>query len=203
MNEEKLEKQFENYPNKSSWIKETALFFWELFKIVVISLAIIIPIRYFLIQPFYVKGSSMEPSFYDREYLVVDELSFHFHKLKRGDVIVFRNPIHPQDYFIKRLIGLPGETVEIKNGSVYIYNEKFPKGKRLKEPYLSKDLITYSPNKIKFNIGKDEYFVLGDNRIFSFDSRNFGLVPRKDIIGRVFFRGWPFNKIKIFRTIKY
>src|SRR5680860_453257 len=97
------------------------IFVWEIIKVVSISLAIILPIRYFLIQPFYVKGASMEPNFHDREYLIVDEISYRFREPARGDVIVFRYPENPEEYFIKRIIGLPGESLEIMNGGVYLY----------------------------------------------------------------------------------
>ena len=90
-------------------------FVFELIKIVVISLVIIIPVRYFLIQPFYVKGASMEPNFYDHEYLIIDEITYRFNEPQRGDIIVFRYPRNPQEYFIKRLIAMPGEEVQIKD----------------------------------------------------------------------------------------
>jgi signal peptidase I len=83
---------------------------WEFLKIVIVSLLIILPIRYFIIQPFYVKGASMEPNFHDREYLIIDEISYRFNEPQRGQVIVFRYPNNPQEYFIKRVIGLPGDT---------------------------------------------------------------------------------------------
>ena len=90
-------------------IKDIFSFFFELVKIIVISLVIIIPVRYFLIQPFYVKGASMEPNFYDHEYLIIDEITYRFRDPERGEIIVFRYPRNPQEYFIKRIIGLPGD----------------------------------------------------------------------------------------------
>src|SRR5665811_1655226 len=98
------------------------LFVWEIVKVVSISLAIILPVRYYLIQPFYVKGASMEPNFHDQEYLIVDEISYRFKAPERGQVIVFRYPRNPQEYFIKRVIGLPNEDVQIRDGQVVIYN---------------------------------------------------------------------------------
>ena len=89
-------------------VKAAASYILELVHVVVISLAIIIPIRYFLIQPFYVKGASMEPSFYDHEYLIIDEISYRFREPQRGDVVVFKYPNDPSQYFIKRIIGMPG-----------------------------------------------------------------------------------------------
>jgi signal peptidase I len=174
-------------------------FVLELIKIVTISLVIIIPVRHFLIQPFYVKGASMEPNFHDQEYLIVDEISYQFKNPRRGDVIVFRYPHNPQEFFIKRVIGLPGERVQIIDGKVKIYNKEHPKGVFLEEPYLPPGTRTFSLiDNETVKLGPDEYFVLGDNRGSSKDSRSFGPVNRSFIIGRVVFRGWPFNKVQLF-----
>lgn len=178
-------------------------FIWEITKMVVISLAIIIPIRYFLIQPFYVKGASMEPNFHDHEYLIIDEISYRFNKPQRGDIIVFRYPENPQEYFIKRIIGLPGETIEIENGDIKIYNKQYPEGFILPENYLSSKLKTYVGTKQQMEVPDNAYYVLGDNRNASKDSRSFGPVKEDLIIGRVFFRGWPFNKISLFDSVEY
>ena len=104
--------------------KQVLIFVWEVFKVVVISLAIIVPIRYYLIKPFYVKGASMEPTFYDHEYLIINEIGYRFGEPNRGDVVVFRYPFDPSQYFIKRVIGLPGERVKISNGKVEIFNQQ-------------------------------------------------------------------------------
>lgn len=181
--------------------KRFFIFLWEFVKVAAISLAIIIPVRYFLIQPFYVKGASMEPNFHDREYLIVDEISYRFDAPVRGQVIVFRYPLDPQEYFIKRIIGLPGESVQFKDGQVYIYNKANPDGLVLKEVYLPADLNTYSANDQKIILGSDEYFVLGDNRNASKDSRVFGPLNKSFITGRVYFRGYPFNKIQVFNQV--
>lgn len=181
--------------------KRFFIFLWEFVKVAAISLAIIIPVRYFLIQPFYVKGASMEPNFHDREYLIIDEITYRFKAPQRGEIIVFRYPMDPQEYFIKRLIGLPGESVQIKDGEVHIYNQDNPDGFILKEDYLPEDLSTYSASDAKIILGSDEYFVLGDNRNASKDSRIFGPLNKSFITGRVYFRGYPFNKIKVFKDV--
>jgi len=183
--------------------KNTLLFIFELTKIIIISLIIIIPIRYFLIQPFYVKGASMEPNFHNNEYLIVDEISYRFNKPRRGDIVVFRYPKNPQEYFIKRLIGLPGETIEIKDESVIIFNKDYPNGIKLKETYLEPNIKTYGFNKEKVILGEKEFFFLGDNRTASKDSRTFGPVNKDLIIGKVLLRGWPFNKLKLFKIQEY
>lgn len=178
-------------------------FVFDLIKIVVISLVIIIPIRHFLIQPFYVKGASMEPNFHDSEYLIVDELSYRLKDIQRGDIVVFRYPKDPSEYFIKRVIGLPGEKVQVKNGSVYIFNKENPRGVILDEPYLAADVKTLSSGEEVYDLNNDEIFVLGDNRNFSNDSRIFGPVGKTFIIGKVFLRGWPFNRATIFKSQVY
>ena len=166
-------------------------FFWEIFKIVVIALAIVLPVRYFLFQPFIVKGQSMEPNFQNNNYLIVDELSYRFRDPVRGEVVIFYYPRNPKTRFIKRIIGLPGETLEIKGGKVKI------NGKVLDESeYLPPG--TQTIGDIRISLKKDEYFVLGDNRLFSYDSRRWGVLPRKYIIGRAILRAWPFT---IFREI--
>lgn len=171
---------------------------WETVKIVAISLAIIIPVRYFLIQPFYVKGASMESNFYDHEYLIVDEISYRFRDIERGEVIVFRYPLNPQEYFIKRVIALPGEGIQVKDGKVIVYNDDNPGGLILNESYLDKNMPTYSNLDDKLVLADSEYFVMGDNRVASKDSRSFGPVNSSFITGRVFLRGWPFNRATIF-----
>lgn len=182
-------------------LKNFFSFVFELTKVVVISLAIIVPIRYFLIQPFYVKGASMEPNFHDHEYLIIDEISYRFNSPQRGDIIVFRYPRNPEEYFIKRIIGLPGETVQVKDGGVFVAQNGEPV--MLNESYLPDTTKTYNLSEDEVKLGKDEYFVMGDNRNSSKDSRSFGPVNKSFLIGRVMFRGWPFDKINVFETPQY
>ena len=163
-------------------------FIFEIIKIFIIALAIVIPIRYFLFQPFVVKGQSMEPNFHSGDYLIIDELSYRFRDPSRGEIIVFRSPVDPSSCYIKRIIGLPGETVEIKDGVVKIYTEQGVIVLNEKS-YLPEDIKT--PGNIKISLEKDQYFVLGDNRTRSYDSRKFGPLPKENIIGRVYLRAWP------------
>lgn len=178
-------------------MKKIFAFLWETFKIVVISLAIIIPVRYFLIQPFFVRGASMMPNFDNGQYLVIDELSYRFGEPERQDVIIFKYPLDPSQYYIKRLIGLPNETVVIRNNQVIIFNMEHPRGIILDESsYLASGTITWG--EIKVTLDEDEYFVLGDNRQASSDSRQWGVFSKENIIGRVWLRAWPFNKMEVF-----
>lgn len=178
-------------------------FVFELIQVAAVSLAIIIPVRYFLIQPFYVNGASMEPSFFDHEYLIIDELTYRFNDPERGDIVVFHYPPDPKQYFIKRIVGLPGETVEVDEGGVKIYNDQHPNGYLLDESlYLGEEYKT-SPTRRTITLKGDEYFVMGDNRASSLDSRFFGAVTRKDIVGRVWLRGWPFDRWKMFERPEY
>lgn len=181
----------------SSVFGAVARFALEIVEIVVISLAIILPIRYFLIQPFYVKGASMEPTFDDHEYLIIDELSYRMRSPERGEVVVFRYPLDPRQFFIKRIIGLPGETVTVKDEKIVIKNAEHPEGFDLDESaYLSPDVPTRGDRSI--TLGPDEYFVMGDNRTASLDSRSFGPLPAKNVVGRVWIRGWPLDRATVF-----
>lgn len=175
-------------------------YFLDLLKIIIISLAIILPIRYFIIQPFVVKGSSMEPNFSDGDYLIINEIGYRFQKPLRGDIVVFRYPKDLSQYYIKRIIGLPNEKVEIKNGKVKIYNSKNPEGVDLRESYLT---VSLTPGNLETNLSDNEYFVLGDNRFASSDSRVWGVLPRQNIIGKVWLRGWPVAKAQVFRRFLY
>lgn len=176
----------------------------DLVKIVVISLAIIIPVRYFLIQPFYVQGSSMEPTFHNSEYLIIDEISYRFGEPERGDVVVFKYPRDPKEFFIKRIIGLPGEKVKFKEGKIYIYNDTYEHGVVLDEEYLRPGLQTDPLQSSRIvELEENEYYVLGDNRNSSKDSRMFGPVKKELIEGRVLFRGWPLEKAQFFEAPEY
>jgi len=142
----------------------------------------------------------MRPNFENGDYLIVDEISYRFRDIDRGEVIVFKYPEKPSERFIKRVIGLPGETVEVKNGKITIYSGG--KTQLLNESnYLNLGLFTNGD--IKVSLTENEYFVMGDNRPFSYDSRMFGTVPKKDIIGRVVVRLFPFNSIDEIKSPAY
>jgi len=172
-------------PNTPPPIKETS--FWrELVKLGLIAVFIVIPFRLFIAQPFVVDGASMDPTFSNGEYLIVDELTYHFREPERGSVLIFKYPKDPSKYFIKRVIGLPKETVVIDNGKVSIKNGD--QITLLDEPY-----VELKKNEIfSQTLGEGEYFVMGDNRAGSADSRIWGAVPEKNIIGRPILGLWPF-----------
>lgn len=169
-------------------VKAAFLFILETIKIVIIALLIVVPIRYFIFQPFLVRGQSMEPTFEHGDYLIIDEISYRFRDPQRGEVVIFKYPRNPSQRYIKRIIGLPGETIEIKEGEISIFSNG--KEKILDESYYLPSNIS-TPGDLKINLDENEYFVLGDNRYASSDSRRWGPLPREDIIGRVFLRLWP------------
>lgn len=190
-------------------------FLLEVIKVVALAAVIIFPIRIFLFQPFFVQGASMEPNFSNGQYLIINEFGYkktevgvngqHFftvypHKtLMRQDVVVFRFPKNPSKFYIKRIIGLPGEKVEMKNNHVYIYNNSYPAGMMLIEDnYLPAGTINDPKAFSGIELGSDEYFVLGDNREESSDSRFWGPVKSDLITGRVLLRAWPFSKADIY-----
>jgi signal peptidase I len=192
---------------KISWFNTLRKsFFGEIVQIVVISLIIVIPFRMYIAQPFLVSGPSMDDTFANGEYLIVDELTYNLRDPLRGEVAIFHYPLDPKKYFIKRVIGLPGETVEIINDKVTICHStstppscavdenKFT----LDEPYVKHDkLIPPRPDSI-VTLKADEYYVLGDNRPVSSDSRIWGPVKRDLFNGRPFLRLIPLNKISLF-----
>lgn len=172
-------------------IKAIIIYIWEVLKIVVLAGLIVLPIRYFLFQPFFVQGQSMEPNFQTGDYLIIDEISYRLRSPQRGEVIVFKYPLNPSQRYIKRIIGLPGETVEIEDGNVRIFAQD---GSKILDEtgYLN---FVQTSGDIRVSLSNDEYFVLGDNRPFSSDSRRWGKVPEKYIIGRVYFRLLPFSAL--------
>ena len=162
----------------------------------VLALGIALFIRFFIAAPYVVQGASMEPTFDDWNYLIVDRLSYQFESPQRGDVIVFDLPQDTSRALIKRVIGLPGETVVLEGQKVTIINKKYPEGFTLAEPYLDPANLT-GRNDLQVTLGPSDFFVLGDNRRVSADSRIWGELPRSDIVGRVMLRLYPLNNISI------
>lgn len=166
----------------------------EVLRYALFALLVVVPIRTWIAQPFIVNGASMDNTFKDGQYLIVDEISYRFKDPERGDVLVFKYPQDPSKYFIKRIIGLPGEKVIVKNDLVTIENKEHPEGMALSEPYTGSRTLGSS----SLILGADEYFVMGDNRIVSLDSRVWGALPKENIVGRPVLRLLPLSKMGSF-----
>lgn len=172
---------------------------FEFIKIIVIAILIVLPVRYFLFQPFIVKGESMVPTFQSGDYLIVDEISYRIKSPERGDVVVFKYPLDTTQRFIKRIIGLPGETVQIKNGKVWI-SQNGSEFEQLDESYLPG---TITDGSTQVTLKENQYFVLGDNRFYSYDSRRWGTLPREDIVGKAALRLFPVSQFSVISDPAY
>lgn len=160
-------------------------FFFEAGKVVLIALLVVVPVRLFVFQPFLVRGESMEPNYHNGDYLIVDQLSYRFGEPERGEVVVLKFPFDQKQRFIKRIVGLPGESVEVKDGKVVLYKADGSEAVVLNESsYLPKGSET--PGALRIDLKEGEYFVLGDNRPSSSDSRKWGVLSENLIVGRVF-----------------
>ncbi len=168
-------------------------FFTELLKFALIAIVVVVPVRLFVAQPFIVSGASMVPTFQNGQYLVVDELTYHTRPPQRGDVVVFRYPKDPSQFFIKRIIALPGEVVSVSNGGVSV-TKKDGTEVVLDETYVK----NHGNGEETITVPDDSYFVMGDNRPESSDSRVWGTLPRANLVGRVLVRLLPLNTFSIF-----
>ena len=179
------------------FMKRLGDFFLDLLEVFVTSFAIFLFIYLLILQPHKIKGDSMEPNYHDGEYLLTDKLTYRLKDPARGDVIVFKPPVSQDEEYIKRIIALPGETISIKNGKYYI------NGKQLQENYIPSSIYTngksFLPNNTEKSIPPNSYFVSGDNRESSSDSRYWGFINRESITGKAWFIYWP---IKSMCTIK-
>ena len=168
----------------STFFWEVLGFIWDLVKTAAIVAVIAFIIRFFLVEPFIVQGSSMEPSFHNLDYLLIEKVSDHLKNgYARGSVIVFHPPGQPRQNFIKRVVGLPNEQLFIRNNQVLVQNQDNPQGFVLAEDYLLPDTVT--EGTIEVSLGANDYYLLGDNRANSKDSRSFGQISKKEIIGQV------------------
>jgi len=161
----------------------------------ILAIIIVLPIRLYIAQPFIVNGASMDPAFETSQYLIIDQISYRFEEPKRGEVIVFYFPEDTSKFFIKRIIGLPEETVTIERGNVSVTTAS-GENISLDEPYIAPQNASDSTLAVK--LGKNEYFVMGDNRESSSDSRIWGPLPRDLIVGRALVRLFPPTKMSIF-----
>ncbi len=177
-------------PSHRSWRQILAPIF-DIIQTFVITLTVYVLIYQFVAQPQRVVSISMEPTYYENDRLIVEKVSYYFRQPTRGDVVVFRFPDNPDVLLIKRIIGLPGETITLKQNSVYINEEM------LDEPYLATPDTSFPGSFLQdekpFTIPEDQFIVMGDNRADSGDSRIFGPIHRDTIVGVVMFRYWPLS----------
>lgn len=193
MSSTQSESQSMNHPadTKEATPKKAKNEFLEVLRFAFVALLIIVPFRALVAQPFMVNGDSMVPTFQDKNYLIVDQLSYRLGEIGRGDVVVFKAITDPRKFFIKRVIGLPGETIEVSENQVFITASGESEPVLYNEPYLTEN----TPGNTRVVLDSDEYFVMGDNRDNSSDSRFWGALPRDHIVGRPFVRLFPFNMI--------
>lgn len=163
----------------------------EFLKFGILAVLIVVPFRMYVAQPFIVSGSSMSPTFETGEYLIIDEISYRFNEPKRGDIIILKKPNNESEYLIKRIVGLPEETITINKGIISIKSPGVNGEIVLSEPYV----VNSNPDISEYKVGAQEYFVMGDNRPVSLDSRYIGSIPRDHIIGHALLRLFPFTKI--------
>lgn len=168
---------------------------WEVIKTIGIAAIVVFGIRAVLFQPFLVSGASMEPNISQSNYLIIDELTYRFREPMRGEVVVFRYPGDKSTFYIKRILGLPGEQVDIENGVLLINGAKVDESDYLKGIGTSGTVHT--------KLDGSEYFVMGDNRSNSYDSRAWGPLEKKYVVGRALLRLFPFNRISVFEEQIY
>ncbi len=180
--EDKQEQQDVSTDNKTKTPQGTSKFIWEILQTLLIAFLII----KFVTQTSLVVGECMLPLLKDGDRILVNKFVYHFKPIKRGDIIVFKFPKDPSKEFIKRVIGLPGDHIKIVNGQVFI------NGKKLNEPYVKfRSSEVFPPGRSEFVVPANSFFVMGDNRPNSLDSRFWGTVPKKLIVGKAFWRFWP------------
>lgn len=167
----------------------------DLVKFALIALLVVLPVRFFVAQPFIVRGASMEPTFHGNEYLIVDQLSYRLHGPERGDVIILKYPKDESVFFIKRVIGLPGETVEIIGENVVIQPAGGFPAFTLDEYYIDPDRLQNEYGI--YTLSANEYFVMGDNRRESSDSRSWGVLRKDEVVGRAFLRLLPLSRLDV------
>jgi signal peptidase I len=191
----------QNEPQSQNPFVVFGLFLWDLVKVFLIAIIIIIPFRLYIAEPFMVSGSSMVPNFHDKDYLIIDRISYRLKAPQRGEVVVLKFPKDTTQYYIKRIVGLPGETIKCETGSVVV-TENGGENVILKEIYLADTVKTNNCRPIQ-KLGSEEYFVMGDNRTGSSDSRAWGVLPKKDIVGKVWLRVFPFKNFGFFHDPAY
>lgn len=202
---EKNSEQLNNLSAESNPARDFLEFIVDLIKTGAVVFVIAFALRYFVVQPYIVDGESMLPNFHNREYLLAEKVSYSIDKPQAGDVIIFQYPKNPSLNYIKRIIGLPGDTVKIADNKITIVNAKHPSGAILTEDYIPKDFLTETPTNGPYEITlkESEYFVLGDNRKHSSDSREWGPLPESNILGRAWVTLIPLDSAAFHKHINY
>ncbi len=180
-------------------LRKTFSFLLDIAQTLILSAVFFIVIWFFFLRPFQVNGLSMFPTLNDKEYVLTNIIGLRFTTPKLGDVVVFKSPTNHEEVFIKRVIGTPGDRVMVKDGSVYL------NGRILDESeYLSQDVKTYAgaflKEGIEVEVRSDSYIVMGDNRLYSSDSREWGFVPKDSLHGMSFFAYWPIEEMKLIKN---
>lgn len=181
-------------------------YFIDIIETLVVAVAIFVVVYLFLLQPHQVRGASMEPNLSDSQYILTDKISYRFNDPSRGDIIVFKAPVDENFDYIKRIIGLPGETISLVDGEIFIKNSENPNGFTLEEPYPTNGLNSPGEvlaDEVEFTLSEEKYFVLGDNRGQSFDSREWGELPRENIIGKGWLKYWPIPDFSFIKKADY
>lgn len=182
-------------------LRRLGAFFLDILEVVFFAVAIFLVVYLTILQPHKIKGASMEPNFPDGEYLLTDKVTYRFNEPQRGDVVVFKAPVGDGDEFIKRIIGLPGERVTLKDNHIYV-NDKL-----LDEKYLDEELKTsggyFLGEGATILVPDGKYFVLGDNRPHSSDSRSWGVIEKQVITGRAWLIYWPVSEVGLVKKVSY
>lgn len=181
-------------------------FLAELVRTAIIVALLTIGIRTFILQPFVVEGESMSPTFHTSDYLLINKLGYRLGEPQRGDIVVFKFPGNLSINYVKRVIGLPGDHIIIADGHVKVITPSDASGVTLDEAYLPSGVTTTPVDgqaTADYIVPANNYFVLGDNRSNSSDSREWSFLPKEDLIGRVVVRAYPFNEAEILKHIQY
>ena len=187
-------------------VRSFSAFFLDLVETIVIGLSLFLVVYLFFMQPHQVNGQSMVPTFQSGEYVLTDKVSYKLGQPERGDIVVFHAPpaancpVGTGCDFIKRVLGVPGGTVEVRDDAIIV------NGQALTEPYIHDEFETLPGAFTRdraITLGADEYFVSGDNRPYSSDSRAWGPIQKRDIVGKAFFRYWPADKVGSISRVEY
>lgn len=183
------------------FVKKAVAAVFDFLQSIVVVLAIMVMIYLFVMSPQEISGASMEPNFHNGEYILTNKIEYKLKNPSRGDVVIFKSPLNKDIDYIKRIIALPGETVILKDSALWV------NGKKVAEPYLAPDVYifggSYLREGVEVTVPDGQYFVVGDNRPHSSDSREFGPIAKEDFIGKALVRYWPFDQMGLVKSPSY